>query len=104
MGGYKEEGKTKFLHSQKEGREYKEVGKGGKKKIKLLFWNVAGIGNKGKEFWKYICKFHFVSLSEIWVTKEGWDRIKGKLPSTHKWECIYATKEKAKGGRWEVFY
>lgn len=31
---------------------------------RLLFWNVAGLGNKDKDFWKYIESFDFVSLSE----------------------------------------
>lgn len=31
---------------------------------KFVFWNVAGIGNKDKEFWRYIKRFEFISLSE----------------------------------------
>lgn len=30
----------------------------------LIFWNIAGIGNKDKEYWSYIKRFDFVSLSE----------------------------------------
>jgi len=32
-----------------------------------LFWNVAGLGNKDKEFWGYVKSFKFVSLCEIYI-------------------------------------
>lgn len=28
---------------------------------KLLFWNVAELDNKGKDFWKYLKGFDFIS-------------------------------------------
>lgn len=37
---------------------------------KLLFWNVMGIGNKDREFWRYIRGYDFISLSETWMEKE----------------------------------
>lgn len=63
----------------------------------ILFWNIAGIGNKDKEFWKYIIEFDFISLRETWTNEVGWNRIKGKLPNTHVWECRSAEKVKRKG-------
>jgi len=45
-----------------------------------LFWNVAGLGNKDKEFWGYVRCFDFVSLCETWVDEKGWEGIKEKLP------------------------
>lgn len=26
----------------------------------LMFWNVAGIGRQGMEFWNYICEWDFI--------------------------------------------
>ena len=37
-----------------------------KDRERFLFWNVAGIWGKDVEFWEYIKRFDFVSLSEIW--------------------------------------
>jgi len=62
-----------------------------------LFWNVAGLGNKDKEFWEYVRSFDFVSLCETWVDVKGWKWLKGKLPETHEWECSFAVKKKIKG-------
>lgn len=38
-----------------------------RKKLKIFFWNVAGIGNKDKDFWKYVQKFDIVNLTEMWA-------------------------------------
>lgn len=48
-----------------------------------MFWNVAGIGNKDKEFWRYIRTYDFISLSETWMEKKGWEKIRGRLFDTH---------------------
>lgn len=94
--------------SQK-GNEGKREEKKGKRRIeekekekergqrKLLFWNVAGIGNKDKEFWRHIRTYDFISLSETWMEKKGWEKIKGRLSDTHKWACSYAIKKSKKG-------
>lgn len=62
-----------------------------------MFWNVAGIGNKDKEFWRYIRTYDFISLSETWMEKKRWEKIRGRLSDTHKWACSYAIKEGKKG-------
>lgn len=60
------------------------------------------IGNKVKDFWKFIGEYDFISLNETWLEKERWDRLKNKLPKTHIWACSEAkrvkTRGKAKGG------
>lgn len=71
--------------------------KRGKRKKKIIFWNVAGVGNKGKDFWKFIMNYDFISMSETWVDKENWEKLKGRLPKTHEWGCKYATRLKKKG-------
>jgi len=62
-----------------------------------LFWNVAGLGNKDKEFWSYVRSFEFVSLCETWVDEKEWEGLKEKLPETHEWVCNFAVKKRIKG-------
>lgn len=82
----KEEGarKRKWTNNiEVKGRRRREVGsrlsekteKGGngekEKNRRLVFWNVAGIGSKNIEFWKYIKTFDGINLSETWLNEEG---------------------------------
>lgn len=69
----------------------------------MLFWNIADINNKDKEFWEYVNDFDFISLSETWLEQEGWIKLKNKLPDSHIWECKYAKKIKKKGKAKEGF-
>lgn len=64
------------------------------KERKCIFWNVAGLFNKDKEFWRYIRKFYFISMSETWIDVKGWEYIKDRLPDSHEWVCSYAVREK----------
>ncbi|KYM96255.1 hypothetical protein ALC62_13071 [Cyphomyrmex costatus] len=68
----------------------------------LLFWNVAGIENKDRDFWNYIKGFDYISLCETWIDEKGWDKLKKRLSSTHVWDCSFAEKGgkrgRAKGG------
>lgn len=80
-----------------------ELDKEGKAKgMKIIFWNVADLYNKEKDFQKFVSKHDYISLYETWIEEKGWDRIKGWFPETHVWECSFATKEnrkeRAKGG------
>lgn len=82
-------------------RKKKEEGSRGRK---LIFWNIAGLGNKDKEFWKFIRNYDYTSISlcETWVEEKGWDMVRNRLPKSHEWACSFAKKEKkkerAKGG------
>lgn len=69
----------------------------GNRDKRVIFWNVAGIGNKGVDFWRYIGEYDFISLSETWIDEVGWGKWKDRLPKTHEWGCKYAVKEKRKG-------
>ena len=73
-----------------------------KENVKVIFWNVAGIMNKGNDFWTFIEKFDVVNLLETWVEENTWRKIKGKLPRNWNWKCTFATrtckKGRAKGG------
>lgn len=111
--GIEEEKKTEFWVSQEVGRGKRRRGDGRDKikrerereqryKKKFIFWNMAGIGNKDRDFWNYIKGFDFISLSETWMDEKTWENWKGRLPKSHERECSYAVKDKnrerAKGG------
>ena len=49
--------------------------------MKRVFWNVAEIMKKDKEFWEYIETFDIVGLTETWIEQTEWERVKAKLPS-----------------------
>lgn len=53
MGGAK--GKTKFLEKTGIETEKKE-----EKNNRLLFWNIARLKNKDKNFWKFLKKFKYI--------------------------------------------
>jgi exonuclease III len=77
---------------RRERRKNKET----KRRRKLLFWNVAGVSNKDRDFWKFVTSFDFISLCKTWVNEKGWDRLKNRLPDSHEWAGSYAKKEKEK--------
>lgn len=37
----------------------------------FVFWNVTGIYNKDREFWRSVTDFDFISLYETWVEEAG---------------------------------
>lgn len=38
-----------------------------RERLKIIFWNTAGIGNKDEEFWKYLREFDIINLTETWI-------------------------------------
>lgn len=40
-------------------------------KYRIDFWNVAGLENKDREFWKSLEKWNVMYLSETWLQKRG---------------------------------
>jgi len=46
----------------------------GKEVVKVGFWNVAGIGNKDREFWRGIESWDIVVLMETWVEGKRWEK------------------------------
>lgn len=53
------------------------------KRRNLLFWNVAGLGNNEKEFWKFVKEFDFqVLVRHRWRKRDG--IIKDRLPKTYE--------------------
>lgn len=64
---------------------------------KFVFWNMAGVGNKDRDFWNYIKGFDFISLSETWMDEKRWENWRGRLPKLHEWECSHAVRDKNRG-------
>lgn len=65
------------------GKKSGERGKKGRKKIsnwKVVFWNVAELGNKDKEFWEELKRWDVMLLFETWVEEKEWRGIREKLP------------------------
>ena len=48
----------------KEKRKTRAKKKENSKRGRLLFWNVAGLESKERNFWKYVEKFDFVGMTE----------------------------------------
>jgi len=64
-----------------EGGRRRVKGDTGKKKSKankrgecIMFWNIAGVSNKNKDFWNYVGKFDFVRA----YVKHDWKKMSGK--------------------------
>lgn len=57
-----------------EGRERVSPGGGRIEGVRIAFWNVAGLGNKDKDFWKRINEWDVVVMLETWLEEKGWER------------------------------
>jgi len=62
-----------------------------------VFWNVAGITNKDKEFWKGIKEWDVIIMMETWLDKKGWEKIKKRMPKEFSWRVQLATRRNRKG-------
>jgi len=58
------------------GNGKKGKGKGERKMYKVGFWNVAGLENKDKDFWEKLREWDIVFLSETWLRRKGWERVR----------------------------
>ena len=72
-------------------------GEGENERVKIAFWNVAGLGNKDREFWKGINDWDVVVMMETWVEDKGWERIKGKMTKGYRWWGQMASRKNKKG-------
>lgn len=61
---------------------------------------MAELRNEDKNFWEGLKEWDVVILSETWVDKGGWERIKDRLPKgwEAQWASRYKRKGRAKGG------
>lgn len=52
-----------------------------KKNIKIIFWNIAGLLRKDKDFWNYLKEYDIINLMETWIEENGWKKIEQLLPA-----------------------
>jgi len=101
--------KTRRRKEEKKLGNWMEGGKEGRKGKKgegegwgVLFWNVAGLKNKDKDFWESLKEWEVIMLSETWMEGKEWERMKGRFPKGYKWGIQGAVREgkrgRAKGG------
>jgi len=64
---------------------------------RMMFWNIAGLGNKDRDFWKELENWDVIILSETWVEERNWGKVKSKLPRGFIWNTQWATKENKRG-------
>lgn len=64
---------------------------------KIAFWNVAGIGNKDRDFWQRIREWDIISIMETWLDKKKWEEIRGRLPREYRWRMRKARRRNKKG-------
>ncbi|KMQ86812.1 hypothetical protein RF55_14089 [Lasius niger] len=67
------------------------------KEWKVAFWNVAGIRNKDRGFWKRIEEWDVIILMETWADSKGWEKVKGRLPKGYRWGVQHASRKNKKG-------
>jgi len=58
------EGKNKTIGLSKWAKGNKQ-----EKQRKILFWNIADVGEKDLDFWSYVKGYDFVSLCEAWLNE-----------------------------------
>jgi hypothetical protein len=62
-------------------------------KVRVLYWNVAGLRKKEQEFWDYVRQFEIVGL----VEERSSEKIEKLLPNEYKWKCQGVKRGKKKG-------
>lgn len=65
--------------------------------IGIVFWNVAALGNKDREFWTGLEKWDVMILMKTWVERKDWDRVRDKLPEGYGWRCQEAKRRSRRG-------
>ena len=65
--------------------------------LKIAFWNVAGLGNKDKDFWDNLKEWDVMFLSETWADTRGWEKIRDRVPKGYEWGVQKASRKNRKG-------
>lgn len=63
----------------------------------VVFWNVARLRGKDREFWRSLGKWEVVILMETWLEEKGWEKWKNWLPKGFKWGVQHARRKNRKG-------
>ena len=72
---------------------------GGERKegLKLCFWNIAGIGNKNRDVWRYLESYDVIGLVETWLEQKSEENLKSKLSEMFNWWYVSAIEENKMG-------
>lgn len=62
-----------------------------------MFWNVTGMRIKAKDFWRKLGDWEIMMLTETWIDKKRWEKIKNRLPGGYEWGMQKARKKNKKG-------
>lgn len=60
---------ARYRRAEKKKKEEKGKTSEVKEKVKMLYWNVAGLMKKNRDFWRYVEDFDAVGLIETWIEK-----------------------------------
>ena len=97
---FTESKKEKKCRSMKDKRNRER--KWEKKRVRGVVWNVAGLKRKETDFWEFLKGFEIIGLTETWIEKNDWEKLKEKMPEGWKWRCQPASRDckkgRAKGG------
>lgn len=63
----------------------------------MAFWNVAGVGGKGREFWKEMTEWDIIVMTETWLEQKGWEILRGRTPRSYRWKVQLANRKNRKG-------
>ncbi|KYN27961.1 hypothetical protein ALC57_02628 [Trachymyrmex cornetzi] len=91
QGGYGEKGYGES--GMKKGRERR----GEEKVVRIVFWNVAGVGNKDREFWDNLKRWDATVLIETWVEGKREKKLRERLPDGYVWRIQNAKRRNKKG-------
>lgn len=58
---------------------------------------MAGLRNKDKGFWRRLVDWDVMVLSETWIDRKGWKRMKSSLLRGFKWGVQVARWRSKKG-------
>lgn len=68
-----------------------------KRNVRIVFWNIAGMKKKDRDFWDYVEGFDVIGLCETWIEERDWKNIESKLSNDFVWRCQYASRARKKG-------
>lgn len=69
-GSEKRKTKEGRENRREEKKKRKDNSKRGNSKIRMIFWNIAGLKKKDREFWEYIEKFDMIGMCETWIEEK----------------------------------
>ncbi|KYN22005.1 hypothetical protein ALC57_05605 [Trachymyrmex cornetzi] len=72
-------------------------GGGGEKGVRIMFWNVPGLGNKDREFSDNLKRWDAMVLMETWVEGKGEKKLRERLPDGYVQRIEEARRRNKKG-------